>query len=93
MTYVIPFKQGDILVDCRWRSYDPDQFDIYSMEWAVGITIPKSVWWDLRLTRQDMDETAGVHMYSWLSDGCYIHEYIFEWLCNNEPLEYDDYVW
>jgi hypothetical protein len=90
--YHIPFAAGIMLVDCRWDSYDPDRFEIYSMEWRVdeteiGVSVPKSVWWDLHLSPSQMDQEAGIHMYSWMGTGAYIHEYIFEWMCNNEPME------
>jgi hypothetical protein len=91
--YKIPFAQGDILVDCSWRSLDPDKFDIDSMEWAVGITIPKAVWWNLHLRPEQMDPITSKHMYAARGDGAYIHEYIFEWLCNNVLLEYDGIEW
>ena len=76
--YRIPLLDSYILVDCRWKSYDPDRFDIDSIEWEIGITIPKSVWWNLMITTPE-------------SDTEYIHEYIFGWLCANEPIEYDSY--
>lgn len=85
--YQIPFAQGIILVDCRWKSYDPDQFMIYSMEWEGGITIPKCVWWNLQLT---YDQIALSERRNWkINQKTYIHEYIFGYMCAFEPIEYD----
>lgn len=85
--YSIPFANGIIVVDCRWKSYDPDRFEIYSMEWEVGITIPKCVWWNLKIYPEQMARTM-LHMrydnYIWFE---YIHEYIFRWMCAFEPVE------
>lgn len=84
----IPMADGVLLVDGRFKSYDPDDgLDIYSIEWEVGITIPKSVWWDLRLSRDQL--SPGIMMWDtgkpeWFT---YIHEYIWAFLCANETPE------
>ncbi len=77
--YRIPMLDGFVLVDCSWRSYDPDRFEIESIEWEIGIMIPKCVWFNLR-----MPEWHQPVMYQ----GWYIHEYIFAWMCENEQIEY-----
>lgn len=79
--YRIPLLDGFILVDCSWQSYDPDRFEIYSMEWEVGITIPDYVYFNLEIDDPDLVE--------WQTPReIYIHEYIFSWMCRNIVVEY-----
>lgn len=80
--YSIPFADGVLHVDCKWNSYDPDSFEIYDMEWEVGITIPKCVWFNLPIHNSQIPVEYHWHNYG------YIHEYIFAWMCANEPIEY-----
>jgi hypothetical protein len=83
--YRIPLLDSILLVDCTWNSYDPDRFEIYSMEWEIGITIPKCVWWNLEIDTPERYRWGHGHR-------TYIHEYIFAWMCEHEPMEtYQDY--